>query len=138
MINKTKYLYLNSRDEFFRVDISKIVYFESDGNYTNIILNNKMKATVWMSLVQMQSILNDSLKDAAGIFARVGKRHIINLNFVYQIAILKQKLSLSDGENFEYSINVSKDALKKLRDMYVLGLSSNANKKNETSENNKT
>lgn len=132
MINKTKYLYLNSRDEFFRVDISKIVYFESDGNYTNIILNNKMKATVWMSLVQMQSILNDSLKDAAGIFARVGKRHIINLNFVYQIAILKQKLSLSDGENFEYSINVSKDALKKLRDMYVLGLSSNANKKNET------
>lgn len=138
MINKTKYLYLNSRDEFFRVDISKIVYFESDGNYTNIILNNKMKATIWMSLVQMQSILNDSLKDAAGIFARVGKRHIINLNFVYQIAILKQKLSLSDGENFEYSINVSKDALKKLRDMYVLGLSSNANKKNETSENNKT
>lgn len=35
-MNKTKYLYLNSRDEFFRLDISKIVYFESDGNYTQL------------------------------------------------------------------------------------------------------
>lgn len=122
-MNRTKYLYLNSRDEFFRVDVSKIVYFESDGNYTHIILNNKMKATLGMNLAQMQSILSDSLKEAASIFARVGKRHIINLTYVYQIAILRQKLVLSDGENFECQINVSKDALKKLRDMYVTRLS---------------
>lgn len=137
-MNKTKYLYLNSRDEFFRVDISKIVYFESDGNYTNIILNNKVKGTVCMNLAQMQGILNESLKDAAGIFARVGKRHIINLTFVYQIAILRQKLTLSDGENFEYQIGVSKDALKKLRDMYVSGLSINAEKEIESSLPDKT
>lgn len=133
-MNKTKYLYLNSRDEFFRVDISKIVYFESDGNYTNIILNNKVKGTVCMNLAQMQSILSESLKDAAGIFARVGKRHIINLSFVYQIAILRQKLTLSDGENFEYQISVSKDALKKLRDMYVSGLSIKTEKETESIE----
>jgi DNA-binding LytR/AlgR family response regulator len=123
-MSKKQYLYLNSRDEFFRVDISKIVYFESDGNYTNIILNNKMKGTVCMNLAQMQSILSQSLKDAAGIFARVGKRHVINLTFVYQIAILRQKLILSDGENFEYQLSISKEALKKLRDMYVSRLSS--------------
>ena len=122
-MNKTKYLYLNSRDEFFRVDITKIVYFESDGNYTNIILNNKMKATVCMNLAQMQSILSENLKEAAVIFARIGKRHIINLSYVYQIAILRQKLVLSDGENFEYQVSVSKEALRKLRDMYVSGLS---------------
>lgn len=127
-MNKAKYLYLNSRDEFFRVDITKIVYFESDGNYTNIILNNKMKATVCMNLAQMQSILSESLKEAAGTFARIGKRHIINLTYVYQIAILRQKLVLSDGENFEYQINVSKDALKKLRDMYVSHLTPSVEK----------
>lgn len=118
----SRYLYLNSRDEFFRVDITKIVYFESDGNYTNIILNNKMKATVCMNLARMQSILSESLKEAAATFARIGKRHIINLSYVYQIAILRQKLVLSDGENFEYQVSVSKDALKKLRDMYVSNL----------------
>ena len=122
-MNTTKYLYLNSRDEFFRVDITKIVYFESDGNYTNILLNNKMKATVCMNLAQMKSILSDSLKESARMFARIGKRHIINLTYVYQIAILRQHLILSDGENFEYQVNISKDALKKLRDMYITGLS---------------
>ena len=123
-MNKTKYLYLNSRDEFFRVDITKIVYFESDGNYTNIVLNNKMKATICMNLAQMQEVLNESLKEQARIFARIGKRHIINLNYVYQIAILRQKLVLSDGENFEYHLSISKEALKKLRDMYISNLSS--------------
>ena len=122
-MNKTKYLYLNSRDEFFRVDITKIVYFESDGNYTNIILNNRMKATICMNLAQMQEVLNANLKEQARIFARIGKRHIINLTYVYQIAILRQRLVLSDGENFEYHISVSKEALKKLRDMYVSNLS---------------
>ncbi|MDE6553029.1 MAG: LytTR family transcriptional regulator [Muribaculaceae bacterium] len=121
-MNKTKYLYLNSRDEFFRVDITKIVYFESDGNYTNIILNNKMKTTICINLAQMQDILNQNLKDRAGMFARIGKRHIVNLTYVYQIAILRQRLVLSDGENFEYQISVSKDALKKLRDIFVAGI----------------
>lgn len=121
-MNKAKFLYLNSRDEFFRVDISKIVYFESDGNYTHIVLNNKLRATVCMNLVQMQDILANSLKEAARIFARIGKRHIINLEYVYHIAILRQKLVLSDGENFEYQIGISKEALRKLRDMFVAGL----------------
>lgn len=122
-MNQTKYLFLNSRDEFFRVDISKIVYFESDGNYTNIVLNNRMKATVCMNLAQMQTILNASLNEGAAIFGRIGKRHIVNLNYVYQIAILRQKLVLSDGENFEYQLTISKEALKKLREMYIMGLS---------------
>ena len=118
-MNSAKYIYLNSRDEFFRVDISKIVYFESDGNYTHIFLSNQMKATVCMNLSQMQEILAKSLKEAASGFARIGKRHIINLSYVYQIAILRQKLVLSDGEKFEYHLAVSKEALKNLREMYV-------------------
>lgn len=134
-MNKTRYLYLNSRDEFFRVDISKIVYFESEGNYTNIVLNNKMKATVCMNLARMQSILSDNFKDSAGIFARVGKRQIINLTYVYHIAILRQRLVLSDGENFEYAVNISKETLKNLRDMYICGLSTNTAKGTETIAN---
>lgn len=126
-MEKKKFLYLNSRDEFFRVDISKIVYFESDGNYTNIILSNKIKGTVCMNLAQMQAVLSSSLKDSASMFARVGKRHIINLYYVYLIAILRQKLTLSDGENFEYTIPVSKDALKKLRDLLITSITAKQN-----------
>lgn len=124
-MERKKFLYLNSRDEFFRVDISKIVYFESDGNYTNIILSNRIKGTVCMNLAQMEKVLSASLRESATTFARVGKRHIINLNYVYLIAILRQKLTLSDGENFEYTIPVSKDALKKLRDLLIMSVAAN-------------
>ena len=117
-----KYLYLNSRDELYRIDISKLVYFEADGNYTTIYLSNKIKGTVCMNLHTMQQTLTESLKDSASIFARVGKSHIINLNYVYNIAILRQKLTLSDGENFSYTVSISKDALKKLREYFIEGV----------------
>lgn len=118
-MNKIKYLYFNSRDEFFRVDVSKIIYFEGDGNYTNFILNNNQKGTVLTNLSQMQTVLSDSLKEDASIFARIGKRFIINLNYVYHIEVLKQRLTLSDGETFSYQLPISKEALKKLKEMYI-------------------
>lgn len=121
-MNTSKYLYVNSRDEFFRVDISKIVYFESDGNYTAMVLSNKIKATLSMNLGQMQEVLTQSLKEKASMFARVGRRHIVNLNYVCHIQILRQYLTLSDGQNFDYRLDVSKDALRRLRQMYIDGI----------------
>lgn len=122
---KQKFLYLNSRDEFYRVDISKIVYFEADGNYTNFVLSNKLKGVVSTNLAQMQKVLTDSLKEDASVFARIGKRFIINLAYVYHIDILRQKLILSDGENFAYQLPISKEALKKLKEMYVMQATQN-------------
>lgn len=116
---KNYYLYLNSRDEFLRIDIRKIVFFEADGNYTNIVLVNQLKGVVCMNLARMQQVLSDRLKEQASIFARVGKKHIINLSYVYQINVLKQRLVLSDGDNFTFSLEVSKEALKNLRELYV-------------------
>lgn len=116
---KNYYLYLNSRDEFLRIDIRKIVFFEADGNYTNIVLVNQLKGVVCMNLARMQQVLSDRLKEQASIFARVGKKHIINLTYVYQINVLKQRLVLSDGDNFTFSLEVSKEALKNLKDLYV-------------------
>jgi hypothetical protein len=36
-----------------------------------------------------------------------------------QISVLKQKLLLSDGQNFTFYLDVSKDALRTLKEMYV-------------------
>lgn len=137
LIMNRKYLYLNSRDELYRMDISKIVYFEAEGNYTNFVLSNKLKGAVCMNLAQMQQVLSDSLKESASIFARVGKRHIVNLTYVYQIGVLRQKLTLSDGEVFAYQLNVSKEALKKLKEMYVDAIGGHAQDSENNEENNK-
>lgn len=120
---KNIYLHLNTRDELLRIDISKIIYFEGDGNYTNIVLSNQLKGVVCMNLAHMQQVLSNRLKEHASVFARVGKKYIINHTYVYQINVLKQKLVLSDGENFVYTLDISKDALKNLKELYVSSMS---------------
>lgn len=113
------YLHLNTRDEFLRIDISRIVYFEADGNYTNIITANHLKGVVCMNLAHMQKLLSERLKENARIFMRVGKKHIINVSHIFQINIPRQKLTLSDQERFTFQIDVSKEALKALKDMML-------------------
>ncbi len=119
MNQPNKYLYLNFRDEFYRINIDRIAYFEADGNYTNIVLTNKQKGVVGMNLAQMQKLISASLKTEANRFARIGKRFIVNLNYVYHIEVLKQRLTITDGGQAAFSLPISKDALKKLKEMYV-------------------
>ena len=95
-------LYINTRDELIRLDCSKIVYMEGDGNYTNIILINKQKVAVCMNLSHMQQFISESLRERASIFARVGKRFIVNLNFIYKVQPLQQSLVVTDGVNFAF------------------------------------
>lgn len=115
----TDFLYFNSRDELLRLDISKIVYFESDGNYTNIILSNKLRGTICFNLAQTEKALAERLKEKSRCFARIGKRYIINLNYVYQINIIKQRLVLSDYSSFAFQLEVSKEALRKLKEIFL-------------------
>ena len=117
-MEKVEYLYINSRDELLRLDISKIVFFEGEANYTYIISANKLKGVICMNLARIQTVLDKKLKEHSIIFARLGKRYIINLNYVYSINIIKQKLILSDGYMFAYQLDVAKEALKKLKELY--------------------
>lgn len=117
-------LFLNSRDELLRLDISRIAYFEAVGNYTNIMMANGLKGVVCMNLARMKEVLAESLREKSAIFARIGKRYIINLGFVFKIDVARQNLVLSDGISFSYTLSLSKDALKGLKDVFVTSISS--------------
>lgn len=114
-----EYLYINTRDELLRIDCSKIVYMEGDGNYTTIVLVNKLKASVCMNLSEMQRFISESLKERASIFARIGKRFIVNINYIYQINVLRQALTVSDGVHFAFQLGISKEALRTLKTVMV-------------------
>lgn len=131
---KNLYLHLNSRDEFHKIDTSKIVYFEADGNYTNIITANKLKCVVGTNLTGMQKLLSDNLKERATMFVRIGKKHIINHSYIYRISLSKQQLVLSDCENFAFALSISKEALKKLRELFCIPAAAMAEKIKEKKE----
>lgn len=113
------YLYFNSRDELLRLDISKIVYFEADGNYTSIVMTNKLKSKVNCNLSQMELLIANKLKEHSSIFMRIGKRFIVNLNYIHSLCIHKQQMVVTDCMHFAFQIPISKDALKKVKEIIV-------------------
>lgn len=115
----TEYLYINTRDELLRFDCSKIVYMEGDGNYTHIVMVNKLKASVCMNLSDMQRLISESLRERATMFARIGKRFIVNLNYIYHINVLRQSLTVTDGVHFAFQLGISKEALKQLKQVMI-------------------
>lgn len=114
------YIFFNSRDELQRIDVSKIVYFEADGNYTEIVMVNKLRASICMNLGEMEKTLSNQIGDEAQHFMRIGKRFIINMHYVYSINVLKQQLVLSDYDHFAFQVSISKDALKRMKELMIL------------------
>lgn len=113
------FVFFNSRDELQRIDVSKIVYFEADGNYTTIVMVNKLQASVCMNLGEMEKALAIQLGSESHHFMRIGKRFIINMDYVYSINVQKQQLVLSDYDHFSFKISISKEALKKMKELMV-------------------
>lgn len=112
-------LYFNSRDKLIRLDIQKIVYFEGDGNYTYIVTANKQKVCISLNLSHTEDALAAQLGDDAKQFMRIGKRFIVNMNYIYQVDIQKQVLMLSDCEHFLFQMPVSKEALKSVKELVI-------------------
>ena len=110
-------LIFNSRDELLRVRIDRIVYFEADGNYTYAMSQNKLKGVLGMSLTKVEEVLIHQIGIHVRHFMRLGKRFIINTEFVYSIQPAKQRLILSDQSSFAFSLPVSKEALKRMKEL---------------------
>lgn len=113
-------LLFNTRDELLRVSLKHAVYFEADGNYTHILFSNGAKATLLFSLSKMENLLDEKLKGKPQPFIRIGKKYIINSAYVFQINTLKQELLLTSFNTpHVFTLIVSKEALKSLKDLYL-------------------
>ena len=109
-----KVLILRFRDKLVRIEPSKIVYFEADGNYTHIRMVNKLHASICVNLGEMMKILEVQIPNVSYMFRRLGRKYIINLQYIYLVDVFEQKLILSDYDHFAFQVNVSKEALKDL------------------------
>ena len=114
-----KIILFNSRDTLIRIDIQRIAYFESDGNYTYIVATNKLRSCLTMNLAHTEQALVSQLGVQAHRFMRIGKRYIVNMQHIYQIDTLKQLLTLSDGSSFVFQLPVSKEALKQVKAILI-------------------
>lgn len=113
-------LFFNTRDELVRVRLEKVAYFEADSNYCHLVLINGAKATILTSLVNIEKLLSERFKEEAATFVRIGKKFIVNVRYLFQINVLKQKLILTDFTTpGTLELTISKDALKNLKKLYI-------------------
>lgn len=113
-------LYFNTRDELLRVDLDKVLYFRSDRNYTDVYFVNGTHVTLPTGLMAIEQMLDDdNIRGRVIPFVRLGRCFIVNLSYILRINVPKQELLLSDIHTpGVYKISVSKEALRKLKNMY--------------------
>lgn len=115
-------LFFNTRDEMIKVKLDRVAYFEADANYCHVVFINGAKATILTSLVNIQGLLSERFRGDAPLFIRIGKKYIVNKNFIFQINVLRQRLVLTDFVSpTVLEIAISKEALKNLKQLYTNG-----------------
>lgn len=112
-------LFFNTRDELAKVKLEKVAFFEADSNYCYVNFINGAKATLLTSLANIENLLSSKFQGGDPMFIRIGKRYIVNLNFIFQINIPKQRLILTDFDSPNImELTISKEALKNLKQLY--------------------
>ena len=111
-----KVLIISNTNELVRVKPERVVYVESDGNYSTMVLHDKTKYVFTMNLAHCQQMMEEQLGKEAMTFIRLGKQLIINRAYIYMINVNKQMLVMSDmAFNEAFTLQASKEALKQLK-----------------------
>lgn len=97
--------------ELIRIDLDSIVYFSSDHNYSYMHQVNGEVRQIYMQLGKIEDLLEKQYENGRKHFERVGRFHVVNLNYIYYINPARQRMILSDGRTFSYEIQVARDEL---------------------------
>ena len=111
-----KVLIISNSNELVRVKPERIVYVESDGNYSTLVLHDKTEQVFTMNLAHFQQMIEEQLGKDAMTFIRIGKQLIVNRAYIFKINPNKQQLIMSDMDvNIAFDLQASKEALKQLK-----------------------
>lgn len=112
----SKVLIISNVNELVRVKPERVIYVESDGNYSTMVLHDKTKQTFTINLAHFQQLIETQLGKEAMTFIRLGKQLIVNRVYIYKINVNKQQLMMSNSDtNIAFTLQASKEALKQLK-----------------------
>ena len=112
----SKILIISNSNELVRVKPERVVYVESDGNYSTMVLHDKTEHVFTMNLAHCQELIELQLGKEAETFIRIGKQLIINREYIFKINVNKQTLMMSDmALSHAFTLQASKEALRQLK-----------------------
>ena len=111
-----KVLIISNANELVRIKPERVVYVQSDGNYSTMVLHDKTEQVFTMNLAQCQQLMEEQLGTEAMTFIRLGKQLIVNRAYIFKINPYKQQLLMSNMQvNIAFELSASKEALKQLK-----------------------
>lgn len=111
-----KVLIISNSNELVRVKPERVVYVESEGNYSTMVLHDQTKLVFTMNLAHCQELIEKQLGKDAETYIRIGKQLIVNRAYIFKINPTKQQLIMSNMEvNQAFELSASKEALKQLK-----------------------
>lgn len=112
----SKALIISNTNELVRVKPERVVYVESDGNYSTMMLHDRTEHLFTMNLAHCQQLIEKQLGKEAETFIRLGKQLIVNRAYIYKINVNRQQLVMADmALNEAFTLQASKEALKQLK-----------------------
>ncbi len=88
-------LCLNSRDELLIIDLTKIAFLQSNGNYTNMQYIKGETHLLTIGITKVEEYIRQVWPaDQPSPFIRLGRRLLINQTYLTEINMLKQRITL--------------------------------------------
>ena len=112
---KRQHIKISKGTELVRVPLDCLMYVEADGNYSKIVTKDGRERLVLLQLGQVEDLIADQIDEFEGEILRLGRKYIINLNYIHVIDIAKHVLVISDCAGCYHKLEASKDALVKLK-----------------------
>ena len=110
-----QYIVISKSTELVRIPLDSLMYVEADGNYSKIVTKDGRERLVLLQLGQVEDLIAEQIDEFEGEILRLGRKYIINLNYIHVIDVSKQLLVISDCANCYHKIEASRDALLKLK-----------------------
>ena len=70
----SRVIIISNANELVRVKPERVVYIESDGNYSKMVLHDKTEHVFTMNLAHCQQLIEEQLGKEAETFIRIGKQ----------------------------------------------------------------
>lgn len=112
---KGRHIIISKGTELVRVPLDCLMYVEADGNYSKIVTKDGRERLVLLQLGQVEDLIAEQIDEFEGEILRLGRKYIINLNYIHVIDVSRQVLVISDCAGSYYKLEASKDALTKLK-----------------------
>ncbi len=93
----------------FFIHLEKVLYFEADDHYTQVRYDSGGKFMVPFNLSTILARLSESPE-----FIRVGRSHIVNLQFLHHVNATKQMLVLGSDPDSAATLHMSRPMLRTL------------------------